>query len=110
MGMGFSAIPIDCYGFCGFWEKEKAFFDALLSVTWRSRGDHVDSKEFPSPPGWGRGISKGRKARFSRGFVHEAWEASKADMTQTRIDPAYGCRNIETPRKRFLLMRWNRNG
>ena len=44
------------------------------------------------------------------GFVYEAWEARKADIAQARIGPAYGCRNIETPRKRFLLMRWNRNG
>lgn len=43
------------------------------------------------------------------GFVYEGWEAGN-DVAQAMIDAAYGNRNFDRFRRRFLLMRWNKKG
>lgn len=40
-------------------------------------------------------------------FTNAKMEAAN-DVAQTMIDAAYGYRNFERFRKRFLLMRWNK--
>jgi len=57
---------------------------------------------------WAVPIAMGlAKNQFGMVFTNAKMEAGN-DVAQTMIDAAYGYRNFERFRKRFLLMRWNR--
>ena len=57
---------------------------------------------------WEVPIARGlAKNEFGWVFTNAKMEAGN-DVAQTMIDAAYGYRNFERFRKRFLLMRWNK--
>ena len=59
---------------------------------------------------WEAEIARGlAKNEFGWVFTNAKMEAGN-DVAQTMIDAAYGYRNFERFRKRFLLMRWHRKG
>ena len=57
---------------------------------------------------WASEIARGlARNEFGMVFTNAKMEAAN-DVAQTMIDAAYGYRNFQRFRKRFLLMRWNR--
>ena len=71
------------------------------------RGCEVLSKVAATYREWEAGIARGlAKNEFGVVLSNAKMEAGN-DVAKTMIDAAYGYRNFERFRKRFLLMRWN---
>lgn len=107
------ANAYDCLqGLCRCMRVEDAFTKCLENVRFvagklENRGCEVLSKVAATYREWEAEIARGlAKNEFGVVLSNAKMEAGN-DVAQTMIDAAYGYRNFERFRKRFLLMRWN---
>ena len=107
------ANAYDCLqGLCRYMRLEDTFTKCLENVRFvagklENCGCEVLSKVAATYREWEVEIARGLAKNEFGVVLSNANREAGNDVAQTMIDAAYGYRNFERFRKRFLLMRWN---